>query len=247
MARIFITGSTDGLGQLAAKDLLSKGHNVVVHARNKQRADDIQETVPGAESIVIGDLSDLEETKALADKVNAMGHFDAIIHNAGILRASGREILTVNTLAPYVLTCLLHKPRRLVYLGSGMHKHGRPALEKIGTGGNQISYSDSKLQVLLLAKAVARKWPDVCANVVDPGWVPTKMGGPGAPGDLQKGYETQVWLAASNDENAIVSGRYFHHKQPAKYHPDADKTDLQDALLERCEEVTGVRFPADPV
>jgi hypothetical protein len=46
-----------------------------------------------------------------------------------------------------------------------------------------------------------------------PGWVPTKMGGPAATGDLEMGYLTQTWLAVSNDAAATVSGGYWYHRQ----------------------------------
>jgi len=241
MARIFITGSSAGLGKLAAQSLIRQGHEVVLHARNEQRAKDAQQAVPDAEATVIGDLSNIEGTKSLAKDVNALGHFDSIIHNAGVYRASAREILAVNTLAPYILTCLIQKPKRLIYLSSGMHKSGSPSFDRIKSGEG-ISYSDSKLHVVLLAKAVDRKWPEVYANAVDPGWVPTKMGGSGAPDDLQKGYETQVWLAVSNDEEAKVSGRYFHHKKEANYNTKADDSEAQESFLTCCEQITGIRF-----
>ncbi len=126
-----------------------------------------------------------------------------------------------------------------------MHKHGDPSLKKIISGKGNVSYSDSKLHVVLLMKAVARKWPEVYANAVGPGWVPTKMGGRGAPDDLGKGFETQVWLAVSDDKQAKVSSRYFHHKREANYHPEADNIALQEKFLAACEQVTGVRFPVD--
>ena len=91
--------------------------------------------------------------------------------------------------------------------------------------------------------AVARKWPRVYANAVDPGWVPTKMGGQGAPDDLQKGYETQVWLAVSNDKKAKVSGRYFYHRKESRHNLEADDALLQERFLSLCEEITGASFP----
>lgn len=124
-------------------------------------------------------------------------------------------------MAPYILTCLIKKPKQLIYFSSCMHTHGSPSLDKIKSGEG-FSYSHSKLHVILLTKALARKWPDVYANAVDPGWVPTKMAGYGVPDDLDKGYKTQVWLAVSNDKKTKVSGRYFHHKREADYHPKAD-------------------------
>lgn len=242
MARVFITGSADGLGQLAAGALIAQGHQVVLHARNNKRGQEALDKVTGAEAVVTADLSSVAETKQLASKVNALGKFDAVIHNAGVYQTSSEEILTVNTLAPYILTCLIERPKRLIYLSSGMHLDGRAKLENFKTDVSRITYSDSKLHVLMLCMAVARKWPEVYANTVDPGWVPTKMGGKGAPDDLQKGYETQVWLAVSNDRRAKVSGRYFHHQKESRHNPEADDVELQERFLTLCGEITGISF-----
>lgn len=243
MARIFITGSADGLGQLAAKSLVDLGHQVVLHARNSERGRYAQQKVPGAVHVITGDLSDINETRNVADEANAMGRFDAVIHNAGVYQAPARNIFMVNTIAPYILTCMMQKPGRLIYLSSGMHLQGRANLEYFNPDNPRITYSDSKLHVLMLSMAVARKWPDVYANAVDPGWVPTKMGGHGAPDDLQKGYETQAWLAVSNDSKAKVSGRYFHHRTERRCNPQAGDVSLQESFLSLCSDITGIPFP----
>jgi NAD(P)-dependent dehydrogenase (short-subunit alcohol dehydrogenase family) len=242
MARILITGSSTGLGLMAAQLLIDQGHQVVLHARNKTRAAEALAGVPGAEEVLTADLASFDETRQLAADVNALGRFDAVIHNAGINRGSGKDIFTVNTLAPYILTCQVSKPERLIYLSSGMHRHGSPSLKHISSGKGHVSYSDSKLYLMWLMKAVTRKWPDVYANAVDPGWVPTKMGGRGAPDELDKGAETQVWLAVSNDDKAKVRGRYFFHGKEAAYHPEADNIPLQEEFLALCEQITGVRL-----
>ncbi|WP_448698256.1 SDR family NAD(P)-dependent oxidoreductase [Mucilaginibacter sp. AW1-3] len=240
MAKIFITGSADGLGQLAARALVKNGHEVVLHARNLQRGREALKQVPGASDVLIADLSDLAEVKALADKANALDTFDAVIHNAGVYRANTQQLLYINTLAPYILTALMNKPKRLIYLSSGMHLSGRPEWT------NGPSYSDTKLHVLMLAKALAQKWPEVYANAVDPGWVPTKMGCAGAPDDLEKGYQTQVWLATGDEPDALVSGQYFHHQQIARHHRAADDVQLQDDLMAHCARLTGVSLPHVP-
>jgi NAD(P)-dependent dehydrogenase (short-subunit alcohol dehydrogenase family) len=257
MARIFITGSADGLGQLAAKALINQGHQVVLHARNAERGRQALDKLPGAENVLTADLSSIKETKELASKVNSIGNFDAVIQNAGVYRVSKDSIsadglpvlFAVNSLAPYILTCLIRKPKRLIYLSSGMHRHGNANLDNLpaGTRGrnDHVTYSDTKLHDVILSMAVARKWTGVYANAVDPGWVPTKMGGAGAPDNLQKGFETQVWLAVSNDVNARVSGRYFHHKREAYYLPSAGDATAQENFLALCEQITGVHFPAD--
>lgn len=243
MARIFITGSADGLGQLAAQYLVGQGHRVVLHARHEARGQEAMAQVPGAEDILSADLSSIAETRRLAEEANRLGAFDAVIHNAGVYRASGQVLVAVNTLAPYILTSLMHPPKRLIYLSSGMHAGGQARLNQLGTDFSKISYSDSKLHVLLLTRAVARLWPDVYANAVNPGWVPTKMGGAGARDDLEKGYTTQTWLATSEEAKAKVSGGYFFHKKQEHSAREGGDVGLQEEFLAVCEQLTNVRFP----
>lgn len=254
MSRIFITGSADGLGHLSAKALIAAGHEVVLHARNVERAKDAMAKLPEAKAVLTGDLSSMDETKALAAKVNELGRFDAVIHNAGVYRLPPKSIsvdglpvlLAVNTLAPYILTCLVKRPERLVYLSSGMHLQGHPDLDITGNGteslDHRVTYSDTKLHDVILTLTIARLWQDVYANAVDPGWVPTRMGGAHAPGDLQKGFETQVWLATSDDAEARVTGRYFHHKKTRQFLPAAGDPDVQEKFLALCAGITGVEL-----
>ncbi len=254
MSRIFITGSSDGLGQLAAQQLIAQGHQVVLHARNAIRAKEALAQVPTAEQVLIADLSSINGTKKLAEQVNGLAHFDAVIHNAGVYNVGTERtvdglpvIFAVNSLAPYILTCLIHRPKRLVYLSSGMHLQGHADLKD--TTPDQLrstispSYSDSKAHVLLLSNAVSRLWTEVYSNAVDPGWVPTRMGGAGAPDDLTKGAETQVWLAASNDASALASGAYFHHKKARPFLKETENIQLQNKYLNLCEKISGISFP----
>lgn len=242
MAKIFITGSSDGLGLLAAQQLINEGHQVVLHARNQARAKDTQKAVPEAEAVLIGDLSSLEETKQLATDVNALGHFDAIIHNAGVYQASSELIFKVNLLAPYILTCLINKPQRLIYLSSALHQQGNPDIRNLDH--KQYSYGDSKLHIIMLTKAIARLCPQLYANAVNPGWVPTKMGGSHAADDLTKGFQTQTWLATSNNVEAKLTGKYFFHQKKQEVISEADSVILQEELLKVCENSSGVKFVA---
>jgi|ERR1035441_2658167 NAD(P)-dependent dehydrogenase (short-subunit alcohol dehydrogenase family) len=253
MARVFITGSSDGLGQMAAKLLIEQGHKVVLHARNPQRAKDALAAVPQAESVVVGDLSSIAQTNNVAEQVNALGHFDAVIHNAAVGYKEPNRIATedglpqlfaVNTLAPYILTALIKKPKRLIYLSSGLHKNGDASLKDL-TWENRPwqgtqAYSDSKLHDVILAFAIARLWPDVLSNSLEPGWVPTKMGGPEAPDDLDQAHRTQAWLAVSDEPAATVTGEYFFHKELRKPNPAARDTSKQEQLLETCGHLSGV-------
>lgn len=242
MSKIFITGSAEGLGRFAAQELVEQGHSVVLHARHEERAQDALANVPGASDVLTANLMDLEETKQLAERVNALGRFEAVIHNAAVYQAPGEDIVKVNILAPYVLTCLVERPRRLIYMSSGMHGGGHVRLATLKDRPADITYSDSKLYMVMLCKAAARRWPDVYANVLDPGWVPTRMGGPNAPDSLRDGYMTQVWLAVSDDPEVKVSGCYFKHKRQVPYNRQADDVKAQDEFLKVCEELTGVSF-----
>ena len=240
MAKILITGSTDGLGLLAAKDLNKQGHEIFLHARNQARKEEVLKNNPAFKEVFVADLSDVQQTIALANEVNQAAKFDVIIHNAGVYTASGETIFTVNVLAPYMLSCLIEKPQRLIYVSSDMHLGGHSKLNDLKNNLHQITYSDSKLHVLMLCKAFARCWSNMYINALHPGWVPTKMGGKGAPDNLQKGYETQVWLATSNDKEALVSGKYFFHQKQSRSHIDADNVMLQNQLIALCDKMTGV-------
>jgi NAD(P)-dependent dehydrogenase (short-subunit alcohol dehydrogenase family) len=240
MARIFITGSADGLGRESATTLLTVGHEVIVHARSAERLTAVRDLLDRGATGVTGDLADLDQTRAVAEQVNALGPLDAVIHNAGVY--SGRQVMPVNVVAPYVLTALVERPSRLVYLSSGMHHGGRPELAgQDWTGVRRTgSYSDSKLFVTTLALGVARRWPDVITHAVDPGWVPTRMGGRHAPDDLRLGHLTQEWLVTSDDPRACATGGYWFHQERRPPHPAAADPAFQDRLLAELARATGV-------
>src|SRR3954470_7654376 len=143
MAHILITGSADGLGRAAAETLLVNGHQVVVHTRSAGRLAAVESLIRQGASSVVGDLADLSQTRAVADQVNRLGPVDAVIHNAGVI--SGPKILPVNVVAPYLLTVLIERPQRLVYLSSDMPQAGRASLDGLDWGGRRptASYSDS--------------------------------------------------------------------------------------------------------
>jgi NAD(P)-dependent dehydrogenase (short-subunit alcohol dehydrogenase family) len=252
LARVFITGASDGLGLMAGRLLAEQGHLVVPHARSEARAEGTRVALPQAEAVLVGDLSTLAAMRDVADQANALGRFDGVIHNVGIGYSEPRRVVTVdglsqlwavNVLAPYVLTALMQKADRLVYLSSGMHTGGDPSLDdpqwsSRRWNGSQ-AYADTKLHDVLLAFGVARRWPNVRSNALTPGWVPTRMGGPGAPDDLDQAHLTQAWLAVSDDLGARVTGSYFYHQRPKYVIPAAQVPALQDRLLDYCRDLSG--------
>ncbi|MFT4469959.1 hypothetical protein ACMX2H_08620 [Arthrobacter sulfonylureivorans] len=128
-----------------------------------------------------------------------------------------------------------------MYVSSGSHYAGRPTLAGVDWQGRTPgSYADSKLFVTALSAALARMYPEPLSNAVDPGWVPTKMGGPGAPDDLDLGHQTQEWLATSDQAQALTSGGYWYHRQRQQPHQAVNDPAFQDRLLHALAEETGV-------
>lgn len=255
MARVFITGSSDGLGLMAGQLLADEGHQVMLHGRNEARAADAKQAVLKAEAVVVGDLGTIAATKHVAAQVNALGSFDAVIHNAAVGYREGHRVTSdglphvfaVNTLAPYILTALIEKSKRLVYLSSGMHAHADAHLDDIlwrkRRWDGSAAYAESKLYDVMLAFAVARLWPDVLSNALTPGWVATKMGGAGAPDDINQAHLTQAWLATSDEPAARTTAGYFYHLKRREPNPEASDVALQDRLIDICREISGVEMP----
>jgi NAD(P)-dependent dehydrogenase (short-subunit alcohol dehydrogenase family) len=257
MARIFITGSSDGIGQAVAKILAEQGHSVVLHARNAERAASTQKAVPKAEAVLVGDLRSISETKKLAQEANALGNgiFDAIIHNAGIGygTTSSREItadkisavFAVNTLAPYILTCQMKRPTsRLLYMSSDSHYGGDESLRNMT---QSHSYSDSKLHDVMLANAFARRWgKDIQVVSMHPGWVRTKMGGSMAPGGMDEPAQAVAeWAIGKGKLASLPSGTFFTTRGAKSAHPGAGNVNKQEELLGSCKEVSGVAVPGE--
>lgn len=260
MSRIFITGSSDGLGSLVARELVSRGHVVTLHARNASRAKDAQSACPGAQGVLVGDLSSVADTKTLAAEANKKGPFDVVIHNAGLFTGGFRRtvdgwpaVFAVNVLAPYALTCLMDRPKRLVYVSSGMANGGDTSLKDLGfkqrgeKGWSDIpGYSDSKFQDILLSFAFARKFKDTTvSNVLDPGWVPTKMGTASATGDITASVKTYVDLAlAEGNVKETDTGKFWESSKNIKAVRGSEDEARQEMLLKFCEDATDVKVPA---
>ncbi|MFJ3720575.1 SDR family NAD(P)-dependent oxidoreductase [Streptomyces sp. NPDC090057] len=236
MALILVTGASSGLGYATANALAWEGHDVVVHARTPARV-----AVPTGggrwAGVATGDLAEMSEIPGVARQAAAFGRFDVVIHNAGTMHTP--EAATVNTIAPYLLTALMDKPSKLIYLSSSMHRGGSTDLAPLADG--TASYSDSKLWVTALAMAVASRWEETAVHAVDPGWVPTRMGGPGATDDLAAGHRTQVWLA-THDDITPSTGGYWYHQHVQDPHSATHDPKFQDRLLQALEERTGVRL-----
>lgn len=253
MSRIFITGSVQGIGAECARQLISMGHEVVLHGRSPERAAKALANLPDAVGAVSGDLTSLAGTAELAEAANAEGPFDVVIHNAGVgggvperrLTDDGIEfIFHTNVVGPYLLTALMPVASRMVYLTSGLEEQGvwRPDdlnWEAREWDGMQ-AYSDSKLHDSMLAFELAARHAESIINVVDPGWIKTQLGGPNAWDEVEDGAETQVWLATSDDPAATASGRYVKRREVLEPNPAVRDAASRAELIAALKSLTGV-------
>jgi len=256
MSRILITGSAQGIGAECARQLLSMGHDVVLHARSDERAEAARAANPGAAGCVVGDLASMESTRHLAAVANVEGPFDAVIHNAGIGGGgNGRHetvdglerIFHTNVVGPYLLTALMPVAPRVIYLTSGLESAGRWTPVDLQWREREWdgmqAYSDSKLHDSMLSFEIAARHPESIVNVVDPGWIKTKLGGPDAWDPVEEGAETQVWLATSDDELATASGRYVKRREVHEPNPTVNDAEARAQLIAELERLTGVPLP----
>ena len=225
-------------------DAARTGARVVVHARNRDRLTAVRDLLDRGAMAVVGDLSNLEETRGVAGQVNRLGQMDAVIHNAGVL--SGPNVLPVNVGAPYLLTALIHRPeaaglpqqRHAPRRSSQPDRHRleRPPRDKLLFGQQALRHH---------ARRCRR--PDLAGRVQQrgrPGWVPTRMGGPGAPDDLRLGHLTQEWLATSDDPEARTSGGYWHHQRRVDPARSVHDQRFQGQLLQELASFTGTPLSA---
>jgi NAD(P)-dependent dehydrogenase (short-subunit alcohol dehydrogenase family) len=227
MSQAFVTGSSDGIGARIADRLADHGYDVVRHARDERRAEQCR-AAGVTDPFVTGDLASLAETRAASRPVTVDGL---------------EQTFQVNALSAYLLTALMPVPRRLVFVSSDSITGARIDLsdlqhENAWTAGT--AYADSKLAMTAIAFAVARRYPGALCNAVHPGWISTKMSGDVAPLGLDAGADTAVWLATSTEPAALVTGTFFHEREPVTFNEQADDVAVQDALVARCAELTGV-------
>ncbi|OQD77457.1 hypothetical protein PENDEC_c002G03327 [Penicillium decumbens] len=243
MARILITGSTDGFGLEAARQLVERNHTVYLHARNQERANDVKAKCPGAAGMLIADLTSVTETRKLVEEANAIGTFDAIIHNAGLFLGPFRKtpdtgmpaMVFVNLIAPYILSCLLKQPKRLIFISSTLHKQANTDVKDtfwFERGENE--WQDSQ------AKAVEGHFGHVCAS-----WMGCYQAWRSRSSDkLEDGVETYVMLA-EGDYDQSLTGVYFDPKKKLG-EPIAATADenLQEVVVKACEDITGIKLGA---
>ena len=256
MSKVLITGSSAGIGQAAAVALVGQGHEVVLHARSEQRAEQALAAVPGAAGVVVADLASFQETRGLVTQAEKFGRYDTVVLNAGLglkhatereLTADGNELMfQVNTLSAYLVTALLAQPRRLIFVSSAVAVNGVLDLDDPNYAHRPFdgwqAYQDTKLQLILLALGVGRRW-SMESLAFDPGWVSTQMtlrNGDTAPLTAEHAGDRLARLVTTGDlpPDSYATERAW---RPGK---DENDPERQDGLLALCARLTGVTLPA---
>ena len=242
MALILVTGASTGLGRLTAASLIQRGHDVVVHMRNEGSIAGAT-GLERAHTVLLGDLGRPDHALAIAEEANTIGAFDAVIHNAGVF--SGPDLFAVNVVAPYILTAAMRPAKRSIFVSSSMHMAGSIDLSAVDFDiARTGSYEDSKLYVTTLAMLLAQRRPATMSHAVDPGWVPTRMGGPAATGSLESGHRTQEWLATTHEDFVTPrTGGYWHHERASTPSRAAHDLRFQGRLAKKLAIHTGIPLP----
>lgn len=263
MATLCITGATDGIGLATTRRLLAAGHRVLVHARSEERGRPVLEDLsriagPGGEAVLVtGDLARLDDVRALAAQVQALGPVDVLVHNAGVwvrgdtprTTVDGLETtFAVNVLAPHLLTHLLAPQLRgrLVWLGSGMAGSGRPDPGALGRPQEpQRAYADSKACDVGLAVAWGARLPEVASAALDPGWVPTKLASRGAPGRVEDSATSLVHCCTPAEEGGadLGSAPYWKGREPVPLPSRLRDAAFCAAVAAGCDRLLGLEPP----
>ncbi len=270
---ILITGSTDGIGELAALRLARNGATVLVHGRRPEKvrrvADDIRRETGDERQIgFIGDLAALEAVRRLADDIG--GHYDrldVLINNAGVLPPDGGErpvsedgfelCMAVNYLAPFLLTHLLmpllqaSPAARILNVSSAAQETvdlDDLMLEKTAYTPMR-AYARSKLALAMFSMELSDRLEaaSITVNCLHPGTLlDTKMVRQAFSqprGSADAGAEVEAYLATSSDLEG-VSGVYFDRKTRSRANEQAYDADARQRLWHRSLDLTGLKAAA---
>lgn len=264
---ILITGSTDGIGKLAAKKLAEDGHIIYLHGKNADKLATViaeLKTATQNEQIsgFVADFSDMNAVQQMAKNVqNELSQLDVLINNAGVFKSAVTQTVdgfdirfAVNYFAPYLLTKalmpLLKKglsPRLINLSSAAQAPVSLVALRGDTPMGMQAAYAQSKLALTMWSFALAEQESEVTVIPVNPGSLLNTNMVKEAYGKFwssaDKGANILYDLAIS-DDYAGVTGKYFDNDRGAfgAAHPDVDDPRKINDLLELTDDLLKNNF-----
>jgi NAD(P)-dependent dehydrogenase (short-subunit alcohol dehydrogenase family) len=192
-----ITGPTSGIGKVTARELAKRGYNLILLARNPQKADELQMEIgdKAETSFVECDLSSLVSVQHAVEEIKANhSRIDVLINNAGMMM--DEEVITkdgiemsfqVNHLGHFLLTTGLiellkaGKDARVIHVSSEAHRMGKFRISQLvqpDKFNSWVTYSNSKLANILFSNELARRLQSfgITSNALHPGVVATGFG-----------------------------------------------------------------------
>jgi NAD(P)-dependent dehydrogenase (short-subunit alcohol dehydrogenase family) len=251
---ILVTGSSDGHGKRVAQELASRGANVLVHGRDRDRTEAVAREI-GSEQVRIGDLASLDDVRRLAGEIDAL---DTLVNNAGLISlerrasADGYELtFAVNYLSHFLLTRLLlprlREPARIVNVSSiGQERIDFDDLMFERDYNFYSAYARSKLAQVLFTFELAEELRDrdVAVTALHPATLmDTKMvsgGGGRAQSSVDEGANATLRLILDPELDG-VSGRFFDGLRESGTHRQANEAGARRRLWDESERLTGLK------
>jgi NAD(P)-dependent dehydrogenase (short-subunit alcohol dehydrogenase family) len=222
--RIIVTGANRGLGLETCRQLSELGHQVILTARDINKASIAAKPLLNKKfdiKIYSLDVVNPQSIDKFSSEMKKLGKIDCLINNAGVFLDNKntpsvfdseidtiRQSMEVNVYGPLSLT------QRIVPL-----MRGKGSIVNISSGMGQLSdmnsccpgYRISKTALNALTRILSDELKDTSINVnsICPGWVKTDMGGINADRPIEEGVGTTVWLATNED---IPTGKFLRDK-----------------------------------
>ena len=225
MKTALVTGANKGIGYEVAAQLVGKGIQVFVGARNRDAGRKAAAEIArkgGQATFLEIDVADNASVTAAREFAQAADHLDVLVNNAGIIVDGDNAILEIsdellrktfetNTLGALRVT------RAFVPL---LRKSKAPRVIDVSSGGGQLTggadgwspaYCISKTALNGVTSQLAAALPKFAVNSVCPGWVRTDMGGQRATRSVEEGADTIVWLAT--DAPQKLTGKFLRDRK----------------------------------
>ena len=225
---VLVTGGNRGIGQAVVRKLAELGHSVLLGSRDSKAGEAAAEPLRRAGLDVVPLQLDLAAAASVDAAVKEMAKsgrsVDVLVNNAGVLHEKPLLDLTDAEVAESVAVHVTGPLRLVRSLAPGMAARGYGRIVNVSSGwgsfaeglGGPGAYGVTKAALNALTVRLSKELPaSLKVNAMCPGWVRTRMGGPGAERSPDEGADTAVWLATLPDDGP--TGGFFRDRKPIEW------------------------------